>query len=263
MPSNLNAAPAQHSPDEPSSKDAEFEEILYHITHDVRASLRAIKTLPEWILEELERSCPTVPEQVHEDFALLRIQAERADQILLDLRTYSRIGRLSDVPSMVDLPTAFSAALREADPDGTLQVETDFQAQEIHAPRNDVVTVFMALLSNAIKHNSGADKRIFAGAWADDAGMHLTFEDAGPGIAPEFHDRVFKLMTTLRSRDECEGSGVGLALVKKIVASQGGTVGIAEPQHLGGACVTACFPQASLAPTVTGPAALGTATSGP
>ena len=248
MPSNLNAAPWSNASEGPPSKEGEFEEILYHITHDVRAALRAIKTLPDWIIEELERSCATIPAQVFEDFELLKIQAERADQILLDLRTYSRVGRLSDAPGLVDLPEAFAEAQVIADPDGVLLVETDFRQPSLSAPRNDTVTVFAALLSNAIKHVDGDDRRLFVSSWADQDGVHLEVEDAGRGIAPEFHDKVFKLMTTLKSRDECEGSGVGLALVRKIVASLGGTVMITQATRLGGTCVSICLPTRRTAP---------------
>ena len=246
MPSNLNAKPSPNAPGGPSSWDAEFEEILYHITHDIRASLRAIKTLPEWILEELERTCPAIPSQVTEDFALLRTQAERADQILLDLRAYSRVGRLSDSPSRLDVSAVFAEALADTDPEETLTVETKFQEAALLAPRNDMVTVFCALLSNAVKHNTGPDRRVFVGNSADEDGVHLVVEDAGPGIAPEFHERVFKLMTTLRSRDECEGSGVGLALVRKIADSLGGKVGIARSTRLGGTRITLSLPLAYL-----------------
>jgi signal transduction histidine kinase len=86
-------------------------------------------------------------------------------------------------------------------------------------------TVFRNLIGNAIKHHHAP-----AEGWveisAQDQGDFVEFRvrDNGPGISPEFHARVFEMFQTLRPRDQVEGSGIGLALVKKHVESRGGTI---------------------------------------
>ena len=80
-------APIAEPEMEPHTEQAdEFEAILYHVTHDVRAALRAIMILPDWIHEDLVKTARNVPPSVLEDLELLKSQTRRADQLLIDLR---------------------------------------------------------------------------------------------------------------------------------------------------------------------------------
>ena len=225
--------------DEPS--EDEFEQVLYHITHDVRAALRAIQTLPDWIREDLEKCQANIPCSVFEDLELLKIQTARADQILIDLRTYSRIGRRSDRPSNVSLADAFDIAGQNVENIDRFTVTLDLEAPYLFAPRNDILTIAHALVSNAVKHHGASNGKIWIYSAQTPQCVSLFVEDDGPGIDPQHHERVFQLMTTLRSRDECEGSGVGLALVSKIMRTLDGQVAIVTPRKLGGTCIAMHF----------------------
>ena len=251
MSSNQNSIPSCLQEEADSAKIAEFDKVLYHITHDVRAALRAIQTLPDWIKEDLEKCRDAVPASVFEDLEMLKAQTERADRILIDLRTYNRIGRKSDASSWVSLQEALDEAVARLSSSSELAIESHLEAKQVFAPRNDIVTFFEALVSNAVKHHPMDTAQILVHSLEGPKGTTITVEDNGPGIEEEFHDRVFELMTTLRPRDECEGSGVGLSIVRRIAENLGGYARIEAPRHLGGTCVTALFPRAK-APTPIG-----------
>jgi signal transduction histidine kinase len=90
--------------------------------------------------------------------------------------------------------------------------------------------VFMNLIGNAIKHTNRPDARVEIASEAHGPFMQFSVRDNGPGIASEFHDRIWGIFQTLEARDNVEGAGIGLALVKKIVESQGGRVWVeSEP----------------------------------
>ncbi|HMQ55446.1 MAG TPA: ATP-binding protein, partial [Anaerolineae bacterium] len=94
--------------------------------------------------------------------------------------------------------------------------------------RTPLELVFRNLLQNAIKHHHRPHGQIQVTARDLGAYIEFTVQDDGPGIDPAYHERVFQLFQTLRPRDEVEGSGIGLAIVKKTVETQGGTISLSS-----------------------------------
>lgn len=223
--------------------DGQSEEgILYHITHDVRACLRAIKTIPEWVQDDLNGEGIELPEPTRELFDMLAIQVARADRLLLDLRDYDRIGRMSDPMSWNDLEEIIQAGRQIAElPDGfTLDVE--LRAPRVFGSRNDMQSLFASLISNAVRHHHldrGAI-RIVSRPMPD--GVLMRGRDDGPGIPPEFREKVFDLLSTLKSRDECDTSGVGLAKARRILARTGGSIQLIDRPGRGGSTFELFFP---------------------
>ncbi len=211
-----------------SELQEEFEKIIYHITHDLRATLRAIKTVPGWIREDLESGNVQLCKGVTENLTLLETHAARADQMLVDLRTYSRVGRNSDKVSSVSFREAIESATSSIGLPSAIQLTLDLGVESIIAPRNEVEMLFATLISNTVKHHDQDFGQIDVKTTAEDDAVLIVVEDDGPGIPIEHHDRVFELMTTLKARDECEGSGVGLPLARKILHRYGGSIRITE-----------------------------------
>lgn len=202
----------------------EFEEALYHITHDLRAMLRATRTIPEWLREDLESEGRPLSETVSSSLGMLEASARRADTLLDDLLTYSRVGRCGDPVSTFDIASAvLDAAARVGVPE-TFVIETCLEAPELTAPRNDCVTLLATLLSNAVIHRDSPSGNISIASYARDGSIVLSVEDDGPGI-PEVHRAsVFDMMKRLKSRDAREGSGLGLSIARKIVLGWGGDI---------------------------------------
>lgn len=239
MPSNA-LAKGQQATAEPDAED--FDKILYHITHDVRAALRAMMSLPEWIREDLEAASAKVPNSVFDDLALLQAQTARADRFLVDLRSFGRAARPGLPHQICDVAALILTAASALEVPPRFAILTQLDVPQLTGPAEDLEQLFSVLISNAVKHHHSDCGEIRIATRAEPRGTRLTVSDNGPGIPSEYRESVFDLMTTLKSRDECEGSGVGLAIARKIVQARGGEIEIIDPEGQGGACVSVLWP---------------------
>lgn len=225
MPSHALARD-QGTPNDSAAED--FDKILYHVTHDVRAALRAMMALPDWIREDLEKASANVPKSVFEDLALLQSQTARADRFLVDLRTYGRAAKPNVAPVRIDLADLVSEAVLRQDVSSRFRVETKLAVTHLKGPTADLALLADVLISNAAKHHDRDHGRILIESALDGGNIKLSVADDGPGIETRFRETVFELMSTLKSRDDCESSGVGLAIARKIVNAMGGEIRIVD-----------------------------------
>lgn len=209
-----------------AGRQSEFDEILYHITHDLRGGLRALRVLPEWVREDLISDGVVPSESVDEQLSMLANHAARLDQMLLDLRTFSRIGRLTEAPRVLDLAEEIDCAIEIAGVPAGFDISKDLAVQRLMAPQTDLQHLLTALLNNAHKHHDDEYGRVHVASDLEEGEVVLRVLDDGPGIEPRFHERIFEMMTTLRPRDEIEGSGMGLPIVRKVAGYLGGSVAI-------------------------------------
>ena len=103
----------------------------------------------------------------------------------------------------------------------------------VEAERLPLSQVFLNLGGNALKHARRSDPRVEVAVVEEDDAWRFSVSDNGPGIAPQYQDRIFGIFQTLQARDEVEGTGIGLALVKKIVETQGGRVWVESAEGEG------------------------------
>ena len=202
----------------------ELDQFAYVISHDLKAPLRAIDNLAEWIEQDAKEA---LPPGSREHFAKLRRRVRRMDKLLDDMLAYSRAGRqrhpavlvntaalIHDIVELLPLPTGFEVAVAESMP--------IFRTERV-----PLETVLRNLIGNAIKHHDAPPtgkvtvNAACAGDW-----IEFVVADNGPGIEPVYHERIFEIFSTLRPRDEVEGSGMGLTVVKRIVEIRGGRVWI-------------------------------------
>jgi PAS domain S-box-containing protein len=200
----------------------ELDHFAYVASHDLRSPLRAIDMLANWITQD---AADVLPEESQLHLAKLRGRIRRMDVLLSDLLDYSRAGRHHHAPERVDV-NALVDNLSDllAQPAG-FQVNTVGPLPVMIAERIPLETVFRNLIGNAIKHHDNSATGCVAIS-AEDRGDFFEFivADDGPGIEPAFHERIFEMFQTLKPRDQVEGSGNGLAIVKRLVESRGGTI---------------------------------------
>ena len=202
-----------------SNKD--LDEFAYVASHDLKAPLRGIDQLATWVVEDLEEGNL---EEVPAHLKMMRNRIKRLETLLNDLLTYSRANRqqnsISEIDSKVVINDLFSLV---APLEGfTLTIKDNLpRFSTYRAPFEQVVR---NLLSNAIKHHDKEQGHIQIGCTEKDEFYVFSIEDDGPGISPNYHEDIFKMFKTLRPRDETEGSGMGLALIKKIVEHYSGEV---------------------------------------
>jgi PAS domain S-box-containing protein len=201
----------------------DLEQFAYVASHDLKAPLRAMEALVEWLKDDLEAYREG---DVQENLDLLGQRTQRLAILLDDLLAYSRAGRkVGDVRPLNLKSFVEDVAILIAPPEGFRIVadeSLDITMTAHHAP---LETVLRNLLSNAIKHHPQPENGLIH-VYAKDHGDMLIFgvADNGAGIPEEYSEKVFKMFQTLRPRDECEGSGMGLAIVKRIIDWQGGNI---------------------------------------
>ncbi len=132
-----------------------------------------------------------------------------------------------DVINLVDIPEQFSVLMDIDTPTVRLYISPFRQ-------------VIMNLVTNAVKHHDRANGSVMISAQWEPGKVHCVVTDDGPGIPEESRERVFGMFQTLRSRDDCEGSGMGLSFVQKLVETNGGSVRI-EPGQKWDTGVSVCF----------------------
>ena len=200
-------------------KAEELEQFAYIASHDLRAPLRAIDRLSSWIEED---AGPTLADEARQHMALLRGRVRRMESYLDALLQYSRAGRAATEAERVELgPMVVDLWSMLGPPPGMrLDLSPMPTVETIRVPLSEVL---INLLGNALKHHDRDEGTIAVRvAEGGDGMIELSVSDDGPGIPERFHQRVFELFQTLRARDEVEGVGMGLALVKRIVERHGG-----------------------------------------
>ncbi len=201
----------------------ELDQFAYVTSHDLKAPLRAIANLSQWIEEDLE-DCLTP--DTRQQMALLRGRVQRMDALIQGVLEYSRVGRVSEELESVDVAALLEEVIDSIDPPSGFVVDVADGMPVIETQRVRLQQVFANLIGNAIKYHDRADGKVTVGVEACGEFYRFSVSDDGPGIAPEHHEKIFGIFQTLQARDKVESTGVGLTLVKKIVEEQGGEISL-------------------------------------
>lgn len=199
----------------------ELDQFAYVASHDLKAPLRGIANLSQWVEEDLGGS---LAGEGKAHMELLRGRVNRMESLIDGILQYSRAGRMRAKPERVDVDALVKDVIELIAPPARVQINVMPGVPPIDTERVPLQQVFINLIGNAIKH-AGAEKPRIDVTWAaQDAWLEFAVADNGQGIAPQYHDRIFAIFQTLEARDRVEGTGIGLSVVKKIVEAQGGRV---------------------------------------
>ncbi len=211
-------------------RNDELDQFAYVASHDLKAPLRAIASLSEWMEEDLADS---LPEENQQQMRLLRGRVHRMEALINGLLEYSRVGRTQVPLSVVNVASLIKEVVDSFCPPPTFIIDVESGMPTFVTKRLPLLQVFSNLIGNAVKHHSRTDGRVKISV--QDRGVFYEFavSDDGPGIAPEFHDKVFLIFQTLEARDQKESTGVGLAIVKKIVETEGGMISLESQDGAG------------------------------
>ncbi len=211
-----------------STTQDELEDLIYLISHDLRSSLRALLEVPGWIEEDLTDIGIRLPETLTENVQLMNTHTRRLDRMLCDLLAFSRVGRMQRKTD-VNLHAIVDEVIESLPVPSGFKVERDFQWDGLRFGERDIVTLVHALVSNGIKHHHAKRGRILIQTRMEGDIPVLYVSDDGPGIDDKFSEIVFDIMQTLKPREEVEGSGMGLAIGRKIATTYGGTMRLVDP----------------------------------
>lgn len=202
----------------------EMESFSYTASHDLRAPLRAISSYVQILREDFGQSLD--PEALELTDSIMR-NAERMGALIDDLLRYSRLGRKELVISRVNMNEVMKSALREVQ-DYWGRDLVDVKIHDLVPATGDKTLlrqVWANLISNAYKYSSKENApKIEIGCTVLDGEASYWITDNGVGFDMAYYDKIFGVFQRLHSGDEFEGSGVGLAIVQRIVSRLGGRV---------------------------------------
>ena len=197
---------------ERSNKD--LNDFAYVASHDLKAPLRGIMQLASWIEEDLKE---TIGDQTKQYLTLMRSRTERLEQLLNDLLAYSKVGRNHGDIKPVDISELSEDIFRMLDPPAGFSLHCDDKLPTINTLVAPLEQILRNLINNAIKHHHLDQGCIQISCEPTETGYQFSVTDDGPGIPIEQHSRIFGIFQTLKPRDEVEGSGMGLAIIKKLL----------------------------------------------
>lgn len=219
--------------------NCDLDEFAYVASHDLRSPLQGVKNLANWIRDDNQDK---LSEDSQRHLELMQQRIGRMERLLDDLLHYSRIGRVEQALSHVDVSQLLENIIDSLPrPDG-ISVTVQPEMPVLETPIAPLDLALRNLIQNAIKHHDRAEGKIVISVSDQGDFFHFSVSDDGPGILPEFHDRVFKMFETLQPRDDVEGSGMGLSIVKKSVENMGGRIWV-ESQLGQGATFTFSWPK--------------------
>lgn len=198
--------------------NSELEQFAYVASHDLKAPLRGVSNLASWIEQDLEDAMGS---ESKNHMALLHSRVKRMETLLEDLLQYSRVGREETEVRSVDLNKLVPDVFRLVAPPDEFRLTILEPLPSFVTASAPLEKVFRNLIGNAVKHHDFEGGTIEVGVRDLGPDYEFLVRDDGPGIQMQFQERIFAMFQTLKSRDEVEGSGMGLAIVKKSVESLG------------------------------------------
>jgi signal transduction histidine kinase len=208
----------------------DLDKFAYVTSHDLRAPLRGIANLSQWMEEDLGDK---LTDKSREFLHLLRGRVRRLEDLIQGVLDYSRAGRVSDAPTEVDVGALVRECVELVAPLKTAQIEIAPHLPTLCTTRVPLQQVFMNLIGNALKYNPKPEPRVQIGAEPTGNGWEFYVRDDGPGIAARYHAQIWGMFQTLHSRDRIESTGMGLAIVRKIVEAHGGRAWIDSEEGKG------------------------------
>lgn len=196
-----------------------LSDFAYIVSHDLKEPIRAVHSLAKWLLSDYADKFDAAGK---EKIDLLISRIRRMNDLVEGILQYSRAGRLIMEKSVIDLNQLVSEVTDMLCPGKNIHIQRDGTLPVIMAERSSIQQIFQNLINNAIKYTDKPRPEIKIRAENDRAFWKICVSDNGPGIEEKDHEKIFQMFSVLQPRDKIEASGVGLAVVKKIVEMYGG-----------------------------------------
>jgi PAS domain S-box-containing protein len=221
-----------HQQHELERSNADLEEFAYAASHDLKAPLRAIGHLAEWIGEDI--AAIASPDALA-NLNLLQGRVARLQMLLDGLLAYSRIGRIETAVEDVDIAEVVRDVVGMLELPSGFVVTCEGEMTVIRTHRMPIQIILKNLITNALQHHDRSEGRVTVTMRLVNEVPEIRVSDDGPGIPKQFHDRIFVIFQTLARRDDVESGGVGLAIVKKKVQANGGRIWVESAPPVRGA----------------------------
>lgn len=201
----------------------ELKDFAYIVSHDLKAPLRAISTLANWIHTDYS---DRLDDEGKEQLELLVRRADRMHSLINGILEYSKVGRIKEEKTAVDINQLVMEVIDMLAPPKNITITIENRLPLLLCERTRITEVFQNLISNAIKYMNKPEGLVRVACAEDDGYWKFSVSDNGPGIGEKYFDKIFQIFQTLSPHDEHESTGVGLTLVKKIITMYGGNIWI-------------------------------------
>ena len=202
-------------------RNQELASFAYVVSHDLKAPLRGIASLSKWLAEDLGN---VLEGEQKKQLDLLGNRVRRMEALISDILEYSRVGRLRHSPVTVNVGKLLTHIIDTVNPPDNMLVTVVPPMPTLEADAIRLGQVFQNLIQNAIQHHPGPNGEVVVSSSDGGDFWEFSVSDNGDGIEPRHHERIFQMFQTLGRGNDEESTGIGLALVKKIVEENGGTV---------------------------------------
>jgi signal transduction histidine kinase len=201
-------------------RNAELDKFAYVVSHDLKAPLRGIHNVVKWIQEDHQNE---LSPQMKQYLDIIPERTKRMEDLINGLLDYARI-RKRNVTEKTDVYQLVKEIVEEIVPEG---FDVDISnLPEIFTEKLKLKQVFTNLISNAVKYTQHPNGHISIGCKQIPGYYEFSVKDNGMGISAEYHAKIFELFQTLRDKDEAESTGIGLAIVKKIIDEEHGMISV-------------------------------------
>jgi PAS domain S-box-containing protein len=211
-------------------RNEELDRFAYVVSHDLKAPLRAIGNLSEWLEEDLGE---VLGDETRRHMDLLRQRVYRLNALIDGLLSYSRVGRIDVSEGKVNVERLIAEVIDSLAPPSTFTVAIVPPLPTLLTKPVLLTQVFANLIGNAIKHHDRPDGRIQISCSHRGGFYEFRVSDDGPGISPRYHGKIFDIFQVLQPRDRVENTGIGLSIVKKIIEGEGGQISIESDEGRG------------------------------
>jgi PAS domain S-box-containing protein len=202
-------------------RNQELDQFVHIVSHDLKAPLRAISNLSQWIEEDIEGELSPDNQQ---QMKLLRDRVHRMQAMIDGLLEYARAGRTESDIEPVVVAELLAEVIDSLDPPHPFRIEIAPEMPTLSTKCLLLSQVFANLISNGIKHHDRPDGFIRISSQDQGSFYEFAVADDGPGIAQEHHDKIFTIFQTVNPQNNPDSSGIGLSIVKKIVETEEGTI---------------------------------------
>jgi signal transduction histidine kinase len=194
----------------------EMDHFVYVVSHDIKAPLRAIDNLATWIEDDMGKEAN---QGILKNISFLKSRVNRTQNLLDGITEFSRVGRINESKVQVNVVHLIQYIIDTLAPPSGFKFEVQQNLPVLFAEKTKLLKVFTHLINNAIIHHHKKEGTISITSHEDNNIIRFTITDDGPGIKPQYFEKVFEIFHTLQPKDKFETSGVGLSIVKKIVES--------------------------------------------
>lgn len=201
----------------------EFESFTYIISHDMKASLRAVSNLTSWIEEDLGED---VDPDVLQNFNLLKNRVDRLQNMLSALLELSRVNTAEWEVYEVNIPKMMENCVAMVENNKGVKIHTKLNLinDNCNTVGDKLQKVMTCLLDNAVRFHDKNNGNVFLDISENDKTYEIQVADDGPGVSEESREKIFSIFYTAHSKDIIDSTGASLAICKKILKRLGGSL---------------------------------------